>query len=83
MKCSKKNLEKIIVDIENKKNNNVKKSSKIFNKLYQMAISGISSMARDYNINENCTDCGICVKLCPVKNIDMANGKPIFKNNCE
>ena len=83
LKSAEKNLEKIIDDIRSRKNNNVKKSGRIFNKLYKMAMSGVSSMAKDYNVNENCTNCGICVKLCPVKNIDIVNGKHIFKNNCE
>ena len=40
-------------------------------------------ISKDYNVNENCTGCGICLKLCPVENIEMTDGKPSFKNNCE
>lgn len=34
-------------------------------------------------INEaRCIGCGKCAKLCPMKNIDMTNGKAIAKNQC-
>ena len=31
----------------------------------------------------NCTNCGICLKVCPVKNIEMLNKKPSWKQHCE
>jgi ferredoxin len=34
-------------------------------------------------VNEKCDSCGICKKICPVKNIDMINGKPIWNGKCE
>jgi len=38
---------------------------------------------KGYNISEKCIGCSICYKVCPVKNIEMENNRPIFKNNCE
>ena len=32
---------------------------------------------------ENCNNCGICVKACPVKNIELGANGPIWKGNCE
>jgi len=81
LKRSEKGLEQIIVDIMGRKNNKVKKSSKVFIGLYQKTISDIPS--KDYNVNDNCKSCGICIKICPVKNIEIVNGKHLFKNNCE
>jgi len=78
---SEKKLEQIIIDIKERKHNNVKKSNKIFNKLYQKSITDIPS--KDYNVNENCSNCGTCVRLCPVKNIEIIDGKHQFKNYCE
>ncbi len=40
-------------------------------------------MDKTYYINENCNSCGICSKVCPVNNIQMKDGKPIWLNNCE
>ncbi len=34
--------------------------------------------------DEKCTSCGICVKVCPVSNIEMPEGgKPVWSNRCE
>lgn len=33
-------------------------------------------------VNESCAGCGTCAKLCPMKNISIQNGKPVFGKNC-
>jgi len=33
--------------------------------------------------DENCTECGICEKICPVNNIKLINGKPQWQQKCE
>lgn len=33
--------------------------------------------------NSKCTNCGICLKVCPVKNIEILNNKPSWKDDCE
>ena len=38
--------------------------------------------AQKYIVNENCNNCGICVKVCPTGNIDIKD-KVIFNINCE
>lgn len=30
-----------------------------------------------------CNSCGLCASVCPAKNIDIINGNPICKENCE
>lgn len=44
------------------------------------------------NINEwdeaslttgKCTGCGLCAKICPVCNIKMEDGRPVWQHNCE
>ena len=32
--------------------------------------------------NENCISCGICEKVCPLKNITMESGRPKWNGNC-
>jgi len=36
-----------------------------------------------YNISTKCNGCGICYKVCPVKNIEIINDRPVFKHKCE
>ena len=38
---------------------------------------------RKFNVSGSCTGCGICVKVCPVNNISVTNGQPVFGHRCE
>lgn len=38
---------------------------------------------RDFCVSENCTSCGVCYKVCPVENIKMEHGHPVFLGQCE
>jgi ferredoxin len=40
-------------------------------------------MDKDYTISEACTGCGICEKVCPAKNIELADNRPRFRHTCE
>lgn len=34
------------------------------------------------SINENCAGCGICVRVCPMGNIRLENGRPFYGTDC-
>ena len=36
-----------------------------------------------FDVNEACTGCGICAKVCPSGNIKINDGKPEWHNSCE
>lgn len=36
-----------------------------------------------FEISDACTHCGICYHICPVGNIEMLDGKPLFLHRCE
>jgi ferredoxin len=38
---------------------------------------------KNYNVSENCNGCGVCSKVCPVKNIEIIESRPVFKHTCE
>jgi ferredoxin/flavodoxin len=82
-KKSNEKLIPIINSIKMKKNNRVNKLTKIFGFINKDFIKKVSSMDKDYTVNDNCTGCTICEKVCPVKNIEMINNKPQFKHHCE
>lgn len=38
---------------------------------------------KTFSVNEDCSGCGICAKVCPVENIEIENTKPVWQNHCE
>jgi MinD superfamily P-loop ATPase len=32
--------------------------------------------------DEKCNSCGTCASICPVKNIELKDGKPVWGKNC-
>lgn len=38
--------------------------------------------AKDFKADNNCTGCGRCVKLCPLNNVTLLNGKPQWRDKC-
>jgi ferredoxin len=43
----------------------------------------IERLDAEFNANGDCTGCGQCERICPVKNIRLENGKPEWLNHCE
>jgi ferredoxin len=82
-KKSIENLIPIIDSIKKKKNNRVNKLTRVFKFINNAFIKKVSNMDKDFTVNDNCTGCGICEKVCPVKNIEMADNKPQYKHHCE
>lgn len=37
---------------------------------------------KKYHLTENCTGCGLCSKVCPMKNITIENSRPLWHGNC-
>lgn len=85
-KSQHKQIKKLINEIKNK-THFVKKDS-LFHKImtahhkknfeYSTGI-GISDKI---TVNDNCTGCGLCTKICPTGNITIINRKPLFAQNC-
>ena len=82
-KKSGKNLIPVINAIKARENNSVNRLAKVCGFVNKNFIRGVTAMDKDYVIDENCTGCGICGEVCPVKNIEMINNKPQFNHACE
>ncbi len=40
-------------------------------------------MDGSFLVDDRCKSCGTCVKMCPVSNIALVNGRPQWHHNCE
>lgn len=51
--------------------------------LYQLGYRFVSKMDGRFTADENCTHCGICERVCPVGNITLTDGEPVWHHSCE
>jgi ferredoxin/flavodoxin len=82
-KESNEKLVPIINLIKMRKNNSINKLTKVFNFINKGFRQKVADMDRDFTVNDNCTGCGICRKVCPARNIEMINNKPRYNHHCE
>ncbi|OGJ86337.1 MAG: hypothetical protein A2268_01500 [Candidatus Raymondbacteria bacterium RifOxyA12_full_50_37] len=55
----------------------------VFTLLYKLSHNQIPKMDKSFWVDEKCNSCGICVKICPSKNITMSDTKPVWNHGCE
>lgn len=55
----------------------------LFSFFYRKSFPHIHKMDKSFWADENCNSCGICAKVCPVRNIEIINGKPSWHHRCE
>ncbi|MCK9579502.1 MAG: EFR1 family ferrodoxin [Methanoregula sp.] len=51
--------------------------------LYPWFTSHIHTDDKKFTVSDKCTACGTCVAICPANNIEMIEGKPVWKHHCE
>jgi ferredoxin len=54
----------------------------LFTALYHMSFSRMPKMDTGFRADEKCDQCGICAKVCPVSNITLEDGKPVWNHGC-
>jgi ferredoxin/flavodoxin len=82
-KKTKKKTAKIAQSIKEKRTNRSCEENTKTSKPLTDRMSGYEKFAKDYRVTEKCTGCETCVKICPMRNITMVDGKPQFGENCE
>lgn len=69
------------------KSGDIQSSSFLVNLLsgpaYKFFLMGLPGMDKNFYSTEKCTKCGLCKEVCPVANIDLVDGKPIWNGKCE
>jgi ferredoxin len=77
-------VEKAAKDISNGVKRPVKrKATCLTNVTNSWLYENIAVYDKKFNITNQCSGCGLCVKLCPVNNIKIEGRNPIRLNHCE
>lgn len=50
---------------------------------YPGMIKKINDNDKDFWVDDNCNGCEICAQVCPVKNVEIKDNKPTWKNKCQ
>jgi ferredoxin len=55
----------------------------LFSLLYKLSFRQVPHMDKKFCVDAKCNSCGICARVCPAGNIEMAKGKPVWLHCCE
>jgi ferredoxin len=55
----------------------------LFTGIYKVTYNLVKTMDKSFHIDGTCTSCGICANVCPVQNITLEAGKPVWHGGCE
>lgn len=73
----------IIEDIKNKaKKKSVTDYFQVLQYYFMKLFSNWEFSPKKFVVNDSCISCSICKQVCPTKNIELKDGKPIFNLNC-
>ena len=82
-----KSIEEISKKIESKEQAKLKKmpwiGRKFFAFIYKKMSPHIPEAKVKFFVDERCDSCGVCEKVCPVCNIKLIDGRPVWDKKCE
>ena len=55
----------------------------VYRAIYKACAPSVPTCARYFWTDERCNSCGVCEKVCPVGNITLPEGKPVWGGKCE
>jgi ferredoxin len=50
---------------------------------YPWFVSHARTKSREFTVTDACTSCGTCAAICPADNIELVEGRPVWKDRCE
>ncbi|MDR0909604.1 MAG: EFR1 family ferrodoxin [Spirochaetaceae bacterium] len=84
LESSKKTIGEIAERIKRNETNTINKNIFFFcDRIHENNALKWPTMAYEhFNVTDKCNKCQICIKICPVKNIQIENEEIVFKQNC-
>lgn len=80
-------ISQIAPNIKNKKQLPVEKGllwqRAVFTPLYHLAFPQMPNFDKSFWVDDQCNHCEICARVCPAKNIQIQDGKPVWQHQCE
>lgn len=81
-------IKEIAEIVKNRKNERIYANNPLVNYLFTNFIYKHGSLKipegdKSFWVDNKCNSCGICEKACPVRNIKMTDGKPVWLHHCE
>ena len=71
-------------DVLQKKRTTIPRKKILYSITYALVAPNFHKGARtNFKVTDACVSCGKCVQVCPVGNITLKDGKPVFGNKCE
>lgn len=81
LKKAPKSIEKVIRELKAGEER-IPKIKKTKCERYEQNKANWHLIAKDFSVTDDCTQCGKCVRLCPSKNIMIANNRIQFSDHC-
>ncbi|GHU62096.1 iron-sulfur protein [Clostridia bacterium] len=78
-----KKLSKIAVSIRDRESRPCGKLNPLMSLPSWIFRCGVRKTVLKYHVSDDCTSCGLCAKICSVRNIKIKDGKPKFGDHCE
>jgi formate hydrogenlyase subunit 6/NADH:ubiquinone oxidoreductase subunit I len=79
----KQSLDEAITDILARRTVSIRKPNALLS-LYSKSFSDIAGSDANFIVGDSCIGCGQCARLCPVSNIEAAEGgRPVWLHHCE
>lgn len=55
----------------------------IFSPIYKLTFGKTPGWDKEFWVDDKCSRCGLCAKVCPSRNIALEEGKPVWNHACE